>query len=221
MYSTNMKVSLCILISLSLYSCAAIDSNNVAPGYKEAFTSIKQLIVGVDNSIDPELIKNIPYASMLVKIGKGPWALMILEKATEEGDLWVSADGVYFLIDNGRIIQTHGLNNNLKEKLSSSITWNDKVIFDNEYVSYHSYSQPTLNNLKVLSGFLDKEEVKVDLIFGPKKLRLIEEVIYSSEIGWNEKNLYWVDKSNFVWKSSQSISPRLPTIHFEVTKKPR
>ena len=202
-----MKLTLCIFISLSLYSCAAIDTSKVAPGYKEAFASIKQLIVGFENNIEPEVIKNIPYASMLVKIGKGPWGLMILEKASEEGNLWVSADGVYFLINNGRIIQTHGLNNNLKESLSNSFAWNDKALFDNEYTSYHSYSLPSLNNLKVLSSFLEKEEVRVDLIFETKKLRLIEEEIYSSEIGWNEKNLYWVDKSNFVWKSSQNISP--------------
>ena len=216
-----MKFTLSIFISLSLYSCAAIDNSKIAPGYKEAFTSIKQLIVGVENNIEPEVIKNIPYASMLVKIGKGPWALMILEKTTEEGDLWVSADGVYFLVDNGRITKTHGLNNNLKEKLSSSFTWNSKVLFDYKYVSYNSYSQPTLNNLKVVSSFQNKDEVSVDLIFGAKTLRLVEEEIHSAEVGWNEKNLYWVDKSNFVWKSSQNISPRLPTIHFEVTKKPR
>ena len=216
-----MKFTLSIFISLSLYSCAAIDNSKIAPGYKEAFTSIKQLIVGVENNIKPEVIKNIPYASMLVKIGKGPWALMILEKTTEEGDLWVSADGVYFLVDNGRIIKTHGLNNNLKEKVSSAFAWNDKVLFDYKYVSYNSYSQPTLNNLKVVSIFQDKEEVSVDLIFGTKTLRLVEEEFHSSDVGWKKTNLYWVDKSNFVWKSSQNISPRLPTIQFEVTKKPR
>ena len=30
-------------------------------------------------NIKPEVIKNIPYASMLLRIGKGPQGLMILE----------------------------------------------------------------------------------------------------------------------------------------------
>jgi len=70
-----------VLLSLSivLASCAIIDTNRIAPGYAEAFSSIKQLILGAENNIPPEVIQNIPYASMLVKIGKGPSALMILE----------------------------------------------------------------------------------------------------------------------------------------------
>ena len=60
----------------------------------------------------------------------------------------------------------------------------------------------------------------IDLIFGPKNLQLVEEVISSNEVGWTERNQYWLDDSNFVWKSVQSISPRLPKIYIEVTKKP-
>ena len=62
--------------------------------------------------IDPEVIKNIPYASMLVRIGKGPEGLMILESINDDDYTWVSADGVYLVINNGKIIKTHGLNNN-------------------------------------------------------------------------------------------------------------
>jgi hypothetical protein len=58
-------------------------------------------------------------------------------------------------------------------------------------------------------------------MFEIKNLRLIEETVTSSEIAWSEINQYWVDESNFVWKSEQNISPRLPTIYYEVTKKPR
>ena len=58
-------------------------------------------------------------------------------------------------------------------------------------------------------------------MFESKNLRLIEEKVTSKEIAWSEINRYWVDESNFVWKSEQNISSRLPAIYFEVTKKPR
>ena len=32
---------------------------------------------------------------------------------------------------------------------------------------------------------------------------------------------YWLDDSNYVWKSVQNISPKIPPISFTVTKKPR
>ena len=42
---------------------------------------------------------------MLVKIGNGPTALMILESKNNEDYTWVSADGVYLVINNGKIIK--------------------------------------------------------------------------------------------------------------------
>ena len=43
---------------------------------------------------------------MLLKIGKGPNGLMILESLNDDDYTWVSADGVYLVINNGKIIKT-------------------------------------------------------------------------------------------------------------------
>ena len=51
-----------------------------------------------------------------------------------------------------------------------------------------------------------------------KDTQPIEENINQIRLDGKE-NKYWVDDSNFVWKSIQSISPRLPKIYIEVTKK--
>ena len=40
---------------------------------------------------------------MLVKIGKGPTALMILEGVNGDEYTWVSADGVYLVLKEGKI----------------------------------------------------------------------------------------------------------------------
>jgi hypothetical protein len=39
-------------------------------------------------------------------------------------------------------------------------------------------------------------------------------------VGWKGINKYWVDEDFFVWVSEQSLSPRLPYVYLEVTKKP-
>ena len=220
-FLNKMKIFLPIFILTLVTSCASIDTNRVAPGYVQAFNAIKQLILGFENNIQPEVISNIPYASMLVRIGNGPEALMILESVNNDRYSWISADGVYLVIQDGIIIKTHGLTNNLTEKLMASQTWQEDLYDNLEYVSYNSYSLPTLNNLKVISTYSLKSKTKINLMFEIKNLRLIEETLTSSEIAWSEINQYWVDESNFVWKSEQNISPRLPTIYYEVTKKPR
>ena len=213
------KIKLCLLILIA--SCANIDRSNIAPGYVEAFTSIKQVILGYEENIKPEVISKIPYASMLVKIGRGPTALMILEKINEDEYTWVSADGVYLVIKNGRIIKTFGLSNNLQEKLTTFKNWKRDSIHTKDFISYYSFNQPKLNNLKVKSSFYFREVEKVGLMFGPKDLNLVEELIESDEVGWFETNKYWIDSDEYVWKSVQYVSPRLPAFYIEVTKKPR
>ena len=47
-------------------------------------------------------------------------------------------------------------------------------------------------------------------------LTLFEEKITSSELGWTIINRYWIDDKSFIWKSEQSISPKVPKFFFEV-----
>ena len=202
-------------------SCSSIDTNRIAPGYVAAFNSIKQLITGDQSSIAPEIIDQIPYASMLVSIGNGPKALMILERISSDEYTWVSADQIYIVTRKGKIIKTSGLINNLKETLSPFNGWNEDLYNLKDFVSYNSFTDPVLNNLRVISNYSSESYSEEELLFGVKNLKLVSEEISSREIGWYRTNKYWLDENNFVWKSVQNISPILPEIYIEITKKPR
>jgi hypothetical protein len=52
------------------------------------------------------------------------------------------------------------------------------------------------------------------------ELLLIEEELISRYLGWKIKNKYWIDDEGFVWKSIQTISPKIPPIEILITKKP-
>ena len=101
-----MKNIIIMTTIIFLLSCSSIDTNRIAPGYVAAFTSIKQLITGDQSSIASDLIDQIPYASMLVSIGNGPKALMILERISGDEYTWVSADQIYIVTRKGKIIKT-------------------------------------------------------------------------------------------------------------------
>ena len=58
------------------------------------------------------------------------------------------------------------------------------------------------------------------LLTGNRELRMFEERIESGVLGWKVSNFYWIDDSNFIWKSIQHISPLIPQIEIEITKKP-
>ena len=215
-----MKKIISLFLLFFLISCSSLNNGKIAPGYFQAFESITNLIFGYDNQIDPQIIENIPYASIKVRIGKGPEALMILQRVNGEEYTWVSADEVYIVIKNGKIIKTQGLPNNLFDKLTSFRDWKDITDKDVKFISYFSFRNPELNNLEVSSQYLNEGKIELQLTFDKKELLLINESILAESIGWKKTNSYWLDENNFVWKSTQHISPRLPPIYYEVTKKP-
>lgn len=216
------KINFIIGSTVLLQSCA-IDTTKIAPGYVEAFRTIKNTFVEQENKlISPELIENIPYASMSLRIGRGAPGLLILESVDLTKETWVSADGVFLLIKDGRVIESSGLFNNLKYFRSPDIDFNkiiNKKGHDN-LIYYYSYDKPKLNDMKVEVERSYVRIEKVSLVNQDKDLHLIEEKIHNDYIGWRELNRFWVDDKGFVWKSEQHISPKLPVFKIEITKKP-
>ncbi len=204
-------------------SCSSLNlNNNIAPGYVDAYQSISKAIFGYDSvSIPKEVINNIPYASIKMKIGKGPEGLLILESLKDQKQVWISADDVYFVILNGRIIATKGLENNLTslvipKEVTKLNNINETII----YKHYSSYDNPAIYNMEKVVEYKKLGKKEVSLLNGKMTLNLIEEVTLNKYLGWEVSNLYWMDDEGFIWKSEQNISPKLPTVYIEVTKKP-
>ena len=221
---TNFKTtSFLITLTVGISSCTTFSSSNIAPGYQEAFTTIRNYILNDQESIiTKDLIDAIPYASSSLKIGNGPKGLIILESKVDNKYIWVSADGVYLVIENGRIIQTAGLVNNLTNLEDSFNKENFLDSFSEEklYKYYQSYDDPPLNNMELEVTIRKENKELIDILGKEMELQIYSETKVNKYIGWSVKNLYWVDKDLFIWKSEQYISPKLPKILIEVTKKP-
>ena len=208
-----------------LLACASINSERIAPTLSGAYESIKGALFGYpDPLINKETINRIPYASALLKIGKGSSGLIILESMNSNSYIWVSKDNVYLETKHGRIVQTEGLFNNLTSlsmpNLSFEEVLNDpKAVMD--YLSYYSYDEPYLLDLQVKISIVNKGPQEIEILGDVKNLILIEESISNDHIRWHAKNLFWVDpKDYFVWKSVQHISPKLPSFTLQITKRP-
>ena len=204
-----------------LASCSSI-SNNIAPGYAETFNTFRVLITGYeDDLISAELVKSIPYASMSLKIGNGPKGLIILESAEGDTFTWVSADSIYLVIKDGRIIKTEGLENELKNTLYPNTDFKEILSGSNpNLVAYYSYDNPEINNLRLDINYKVKDEEMIDILGEKKQLTHIVEEIRNSTYGWNFTNHYWLDDNYFVWKSIQPAHPKIPAFELIVTKKP-
>jgi len=214
-----------LLIFILLSSCASLNSEKLAPSYFYAYDSLKKALFGYpDLNITREIVENIPYASALLKIGKGAQGLVILERVENNKYIWVSNDNVYIVTKDGRIERSLGLVNNLTKITSINQSFEDLLTKSTpvtEYYSYYSFEDPLLLDLKVLITITNKGIQEIEILGVRKRLILIEENISSEIIGWKEKNKFWVDPNDyFVWKSEQSLTPKLPSFTFQVTKRP-
>tara|TARA_Y100000591_G_C21615772_1_gene585232 strand:- start:149 stop:805 length:657 start_codon:yes stop_codon:yes gene_type:complete len=212
-----------IIISIVItcfLSCSSIETKRIAPGYQQAYYAIKNYFAGNQNSIiTPEIVESIPYASALLQIDEGPVGLVILESIVGNKFVWISEDNVYIVTENGRIVETRGLENNLI-KFNANYNYKNESSFGLIHNSYYSYDKPELNNLKIKVK-LSRSDLRSYKLFSKKiKLSLIEEEVSNDYLGWERINKFWVDESGFTWKIEQSISPKLPVIKFEITKKP-
>ena len=206
-------------IIASTISCSYL--NNVAPGYSKAFEAVTLFYAGHENTITKEVVDSIPYSSALLRIGNGPFGLIILESKRNNIETWVSADNIYFKIEDGKIIQTAGLSNNLISYLGNEFQLFDLSNQEKQtFTTYYSYDEPELNNLEIESVLINKGKEELDLLMGTKSLYLIEENLSNEYLNWNVTNKFWVDANGFVWKSQQHLSTKLPPIEIEVTKKP-
>ena len=220
-----MKILSFIFFAFLLTSCSSLDFKRIAPNYVEAYKYIKGYTFGFeDYPISRELVDKIPYASMQLAVGKGSAGLLILEESNNGTLTYLSADGIRFVIRKGVVIRTSGFENNLTFRLeptNSIRTFLDSGKKEIEYLVYHSYDKPKLINLKLKTS-LKRMQLEMQEILGEKyNLLRVEQTLENDYLGWKKTNIYWVDPQNyFVWKSKQYISPLLPEINYEITKKP-
>ena len=212
-----------LALCLSLIGCSSIP-DNVAGSWRYSFETLKSALLGFeDYPITRGLIDNIPYASIRLKIGKGPAGLLILETKEGKRSTWVSADQVKIVEREGKIIRTLGLTNNLTSIRPQRINLTEFVKTKDSpmYKSFISLDNPEVFelelNVKVFSKGLEEIEI-VD-----KKYSLIHFVEEKENryLRWKSEDHYWIDpEDGFVWRSIQNIAPNIPPILIEVTKKP-
>ena len=193
-FNSLIKCLLLIGLFQLLSSCASLDSGRTASSFNSAFDSFYAFIFGyTDPVIERETIDKIPYASALLKIGKGSNGLIILESIKGDEYTWVSSDNIYIVTKDGRIKQTSGLLNNLTSLLN--IDQSFKELLTNQestkkYFSYYSYDKPELINLKVEVSLVNKGTQTMAIMCNIKNY--IGRLLYFLYSAWPYRLLYRV-----------------------------
>jgi len=228
MRTNKILLTIFIVSFIFLNGCSTIPSNisgNIGGSFSNAYKAISSSIFGYeDYPITRELVDQIPYASLKMKIGKGPAGLLILESKNGDEYTWVSADDVYIVTKWGRIIRAQGLINNLTDTYSAEPSF--KEILQSSDLTGENFRYITLDNpqafdIRVKVSYRKIGPEGVSILDRTRQLTLIEENIENAYIKWRHTNKYWVDQeTGFVMQSFQVIAPNLPPILIQVTKKP-
>ena len=214
-----------ILFSSLLFKGCSILPDNVAGNFKVAINAFNALVFGYEDfPISRELVEQIPYASMKMKIGKGPGGLLILESVNNENEYtWTSADGIFITTKGGRIISSQGLPNNLTYFDSSEPTFLEVIRQQKteKYYRYITLDNPSVFDMRIEVNHKVLGITKINILGQEIEVTEVLEEIENSYIRWKYTNRYWVDpKTGFVWESDQMIAPNIPNISIQVTKKP-
>ena len=174
-----------------------------------------------------DAIKSSPYAMQLVRY-KNSNALMVLAYVDDGSKLsWVDSEGNGFTTLGGKIIASHGLDNDLEIINPPKVKDIFLSLIDGDF------KQSTLNSLLRLSNpptdYLEMQHtfkivkkkpqmIKKQINQAEVSVNLIEEQIYVPAIRWEASNFYWVDEKGNVVKSKQVIAPNTEKYFLESLK---
>jgi hypothetical protein len=189
-------------VLLFFYSCSSL------PLYNDVLSYAKIAFSTVDYP-STEIINASPYALMGVELGKTKAALVL---AYDRDDYleWVSASNESIITFGGKLIQSAGLQNDVRiinppdiEKITKNYVEQGTQI---EWQSFLSLSEPILDMTPIIYSY------KIDdVIYSQEdstlESKMVTEFFDSPAIRWSGKNIYWYDLEGQFLASKQEIYP--------------
>ena len=196
-----------IFTLLVLSSCSFID-------YGQLPATIKDSIYGKDIIIDDEFYNAQKYSFAKIRIGKSIVAIAVLASASKEKYVWISQDGARIHTNNGRIVKTVGLQNNV-----STLDGSQDIKFTS-FINYKPsmlYRRNTLLELSNPNAIIAQEFTLTEKGIDSKYFNsmLYTEDFTSGKLAFSGTNYYWVDPKGRVIKTEQFIHPSLPKVVIE------
>lgn len=172
-------------------------------------------------------IRALPYATLGARFGGGAPIVMVL--ATADGDelRWVSADRVILVTRDGRLIQTVGLQRDLRatqtvvtdpfaQILSSGVTDSAPKI-----ERYIDMSNQDAFGVVVESRYSIVGAETVSILGAPHATLHVREQVRMPAWRWSTNNDFWIDQETAkVRKARQQYCPEVAAIEYEILKPP-
>ncbi|GDX07222.1 YjbF family lipoprotein [Buttiauxella sp. A111] len=191
-----------LLVCLLLQACS--DST------KGLGTSLWHSIVGDDGiQLTHDEIQNIRYASQYMRINHGPQIFVVLAYDENGQQKWVTQDRAMIVTENGRIVKTTGLGDNLQQvtNLASDPLAKVNQIVDGtrwtRQMAWTEHQQVRMATAHSTFTWEGTDTLKVAISTTP--VRVLDEEVTASGKTWH--NRFWIDSEGQVRQSTQYLGP--------------
>jgi hypothetical protein len=176
---------------------------------------------GDDLKITRDDVAKIPYACIAVRLGNGPQALLVLGRNDNAKLDWISAQREVVVTRRGRVVETLGLPEDLKQTEFLTVDPLGKPMAATaggiECVRTIDLAPSGWAGVVVRTRFHEVGAAAIEILGSQIATHVWDEAGGAPRLDWQFTNRYWVDaQSGFVWKSLQQTAPGLPPLEIVV-----
>jgi hypothetical protein len=167
-------------------------------------------------------IEKVPYASIAVRLARGPQAFVVLGSYQGQDLLWVTADRQVIATRRGRIVQTVGFDENLAHTayLTADPLGTPLAVTATPVCRRQIDLAPSnLFDLPVESRFAYQGQEDLTILEATHQTHVWSETGAAESVDWSFTNTHWIDvETGYVWKSRQIIGPDQPVMEIVVLR---
>lgn len=155
-----------------------------------------------------------PFYQMRATTAKGD-AILVLGNVDGRRQLWYGNDGGVVVLQDGRVVQTIGLTQNLDgsripEAHDPFHAGLQKLDSPQTYIHEDDWSPGYRYGIQVEAQLVPSGTTDIDILGTPHHVLLVTEHVAAKAAGYSATNQYWVDPADgFVWMSEQQVVPGL------------
>ena len=188
-------------VSIIISSCSLIEPRDIP-------AVMKSLVVGIqDIEVNNAFYESMPYSFAKLKIGKSHLAILVLLSINNDVYEWIGPNGERVFTQSGKIIQTIGLQHNLKIVNSNNINTGCSKCSHRSYIQL--LDPPAFVTQHLKNRYSHNESIMLNIVH---EASVYTENYSTSKLKWSGENKYWIDARGRVLKSEQSIHPMLERI---------
>lgn len=173
----------------------------------------------------PDQIADLPYATLGVRVGNNPAAVLVLAEIQQDQLLWVSSNRAIFVTQGARLVKTIGLQPDLS---MLTAVGTDPLLLQSPFVmpagtqrieQILDLREPDEYGIPVHAELTPVGEELIEIVGRPRATVHLRETVSVPRWQWRTTNDYWLDaKSGALWRSVVRYSPAVPVLRLEVLK---